>query len=278
MKDSFITAINTQKTTQDWINLIVQNMSNVYTPGYRQIQGNFKTCLDGISFDELGVDTGQGKSTPGTAPENLFLEGQGFFVTKRQDGKLLYTRHGEFTFDGEGVYKSPEGYTIQGYILNDKGEIMANTVPSKLDPHTATSMEGGPALMATTDVKLWIDPSNGKYLGKYDEYEIKEDGIIYGKADKGKTLVPLYKIAVFNFHNARALTQVNEGYFVENKESGKPILGKGEIRSGLIEMANTDFRDQIAYLQQAKLQLEMTNKLIQTNKSLLDEALRLLGS
>ena len=138
------------------------------------------------------------------------------------------------------------------------------------------STSGGPSLPATTDIKLWIDPSNGKYLGKYDEYEIKEDGVLYGKSDKGKVKVPLYKISVANFHNAAALTPVKEGYYAENKDSGKPVMGKGDIRSGLIEMSNTDFRGNIAYLQQAKFQLEMTNKLVNTNKQLLEEALKLL--
>jgi len=41
-------------------------------------------------------------------------------------------------------------------------------------------------------------------------------------------------------------------------------------------MSNTEFRDNIYYLQQAKLQMDITNKLISQNKQLLEEALRLL--
>lgn len=276
MNDSFITSINTQKSTFDWMNLIVANLSNIYTPGYREVQGNFKTALDGVQLDEMEVKPDQGKAFPGTAKENVYLEGNGFFVTKRPDGKCLYTRLGEFTFDGEGSYKTKEGYAVQGYILNDNGEIMSNSAPQKADANTTVDTLGGPALPATSDIKLWIDPSNGKYLGKYDEYEIKEDGILYGKADKGKIKVPLYKISIINFHNPGMMTQVRDGYFIENKESGKPLMGTGEIRSGLIEMANTDFRGQLYYMQQAKLQIDMTNKLISTNKQLLQDALSLL--
>lgn len=276
MQDSFITAINTQRTTTDWMNLIIQNMTNMYTPGYREIMGNFKTCLDGIELDETLVKVDQGKSFPGTSPANVFLEGVGYFGTKTNEGKMLYTRLGEFNFDGEGVYKSKEGYSVQGYILDDNGEVMASPIPQNSDPNTASTAGGGPSLTATSDIKLWIDPSNGKYLGKYDEYEIKEDGIIYGKANQGKIKVPLYKIALFNFHNPQALNHIAEAYFSESRESGKPVAGRGDIRSGLIEMANTDFRGNIAYLQQAKLQLEMTNKLISTNKQLLEEAMKLL--
>lgn len=276
MQDSFITAINTQKTTMDWMNLIITNMSNIYMPGFKEYQGSFHTFLGGVSLDDLSRKMKQGKAQPGTSGENIYLEGNGFFVVKRPDNKIMYTRNGEFTFDAEGIYKSSEGYKVQGYILNDNGEVMGTPAVQKDDPHSANATEGGPGMMATTDIKLWTDPSNGKYLGKYDEFEFKADGILYGKADKGKICVPLYKVAINNFANAPELIEAKDGYYIESKASGKPIAGSGEVRSGLIEMSNADLRANIYYLQQAKLQLEMTNKLISTNKQLLEEAMRLL--
>lgn len=276
MNDAFITAINSQKTTMDYITLLVHNSTNLYTPGFKEVKGNFKTCLDGISLDDLDVNMGQGKSMPGLSPENLFIEGKGFFNLKRPDGKIVYSRIGDFTFDGEGNYKTKSGYAVQGYILNDSGEIMSNPSVQKADPHSATNVEGGPAAMATTDIKLWVDPANGKYLGKYDEFEFKSDGILYGKADKGKTVVPLYKVALSAFTNPAIMTQVSDGYYIENSESGKPVMAKAEIRNGLLESSNVGFKITVNYLQQAKLQLEVINKLIQTNKQLLDEATKLM--
>ena len=72
--------------------------------------------------------------------------------------------------------------------------------------------------------------------------------------------------------------EVNDGEFLETEESGKPLLGYGEIRSGLLELSNADFKANISYFQMAKLQMEVSNKLISTNKELLEEALRLVGS
>lgn len=277
MLDAFITAVNTQKVSHHWIDAISTNMSNLYTPGYKEYEGNFRTHLDGVDLEDMRVDVGQGKSIPGTSPENVYLEGQGYFLAKRPDGKILYTRRGEFTFDGQGVYKTTEGYTVQGQILNDKGEVLATPVPQKADPNTATTLEGGPAAQATTDIKMWIDPSNGKFLGKYDEYEIKTDGIIYGKTNEGKLKVPLYKIAINNFNNPAGLTNLQNDYYLESDKSGKPVTGKGEIRSGLIETANTDLRSNIVYLQQARMQVDASNKIINTSKQLLDETLKLLN-
>ena len=278
MNDSFITALNTQKATTNWMDVIADNMTNVYTPGFREKQVTFKTFLNGAISNDYDKSLGQGKSTPGTSNDNLFLEGKGFFLTKTPEGKTVYTRLGEFMFDKEGVYKAKNGNTVQGYILNDNGEIMQGTKSISADLYEETALKGGALNVPTTDIKMWIDPNNGKYLGKYDEYEIKGDGTIYGKADGGKISVPLYRITTRNFHNPAGLYEFKEGQFIETEESGKPLLGCGEIRSGLLELSNADFKANISYFQMAKLQMEVTNKLISSNKSLLEEALRLVGS
>ena len=278
MNDSFTTALNTQKATTNWMDVIAHNMTNIYTPGFKEQQVTFKTFLGGAVADDYDKKMSQGKSTPGTSNDNVFLEGKGFFLTKTKEGKSVYTRLGEFTFDSEGVYRAKNGNTVQGYILNDKGEIMQGTKPITADLYQETALKGGSLDIPTTDIKLWIDPNNGKFLGKYDEYEIKNDGTIIGKADGGKKTVPLYRITTRNFHNAAALYEFKEGYFLETAESGKPVLGVGEIRSGLLELSNADFKGNISYFQMAKLQLEISNKLISSNKELLEEALRLVGS
>ena len=260
MNDAFITAINTQYATVNWIDVITDNMTNIYTPGFKEKQVNFKTFLGGTISDDYAKNMGQGKSTPGTSKDNVFLEGKGFFLTKTPDGKSVYTRLGEFTFDGEGVYRAKNGNTVQG-----------------ADLYQQTSLKGGALDVPTTSIKMWIDPNNGKYLGKYDEYEIKNDGTIVGKAENGKKVVPLYRITTRNFHNAAGLYEYKDGLFLETEESGKPVLGCGEIRSGLIELSNADFKGNISYYQMAKMQMEVVNKLISSNKDLLQQAMQLVS-
>ncbi len=276
MNDPFITGINTQRKSMDWMNLLITNMTNIYSPGYRERKANFGTFLQDTNFDDIRLKAWQGKSMPGTAPENLYIEGKGFFVVKKTNGLNLYTRLGEFNFQGDGSYKTKDGYSVQGYILNDKGEIMAGSSPQSSRPHSVAGSQGGPDFNAMTDIKLWRDPSNGKWLGKYDEFKIKKDGIIYGQAEKGKVSVPLYKIAHVKFPNAAQVSEVQDGYFAETPESGKPILGNAIIRSGLIEMANVHFKQNISHLAEVKMQIEMTNKIIQTSKQLLQESMKLL--
>ncbi len=275
MNDLYTTAINTQKATNRWLDVLAENMTNVYTPGYRENKVTFKTFLGGAVIDNNVRNQDQGKSTPGTSPENLFLEGKGFFMLRSPEGIVNYTRLGEFTFDSEGVYRAKNGATVQGYILNDKGEIMSGTKSISSDLYEETALKGGALSIPTTNIKLWIDPNNGKFLGKYDEYEIKNDGTIYGKADGGNRSVPLYKIATANFHNPNGLFDIGNNVFIETPDSGKPVIGRGEIRSGLLEQANTDFKANIANYQEAKVQMELVNALIKSNKQLLQSAMEM---
>lgn len=278
MNDSFVTALNTQKVTSNWVSALSENLANIYTPGYRETQMTFKTFLDGSISDPPLKKDKQGKSIPGTSKENIYLEGNGFFVLRNSKGRISYTRLGEFRFDGEGVYKNKEGQAVQGYILNDKGEIMQGTKPVDADIYSDTALNGGTVSLPTTNIKLWIDPGNGKYLGKYDEFEIKEDGILYGKADKGKIKTPLYKVAVMNFHNPQGLFEITQGQFIQTEESGTPVVGRGDVRSGLLEMSNVDFKANLFSYQQAKMQMNLANKLITTNKQLLQQAVELMSS
>lgn len=276
MRDAFINALNTQHTTYEWVKSISENLVNVYTPGYREKQFNFKTFLNGSIGDNSLMKLGQGKSSPGTSDENIYLEGTGFFVLRNDKGRIVYTRLGEFKFDGEGVYRSSDGQAVQGYILNDKGEIMNGAKPVDADSFVDTAFDGGAASVPTTNIKLWIDPSNGKYLGKYEEFEFKDDGILYGKADGGKVKTPLYKVAVINFHNPQKLFQVSDGQYIETEESGSPVVGRGEIRGGLIELSNVDFDANSTYYQQAQIQLELANQLIKSHKQLLENVVSML--
>jgi len=276
MNDPFIAAVNNQRVANDWIGAITHNLSNIYTPGYREVDTSFKNFLNGAEIDDLKFKTGQGKSTPGIDKANLFLEGNGFFLTKTLNGKDVYTRRGEFSFDSEGFYKTADGKRVQGYIMDSNGQIMAPTTGSSNDPYSATSKGGGPEVVPTTDIKMWIDPANGKFLGKYDDWEIKEDGVLYGKSADGKVKTPLYKVAVMNFNNPQGLREVALGEYIESKDSGKPVVGKADIRGNLLEESNVDYGANIVYYKQAKMQMDIANKLIATNKQLLEETLRIL--
>lgn len=279
MNDPFITALNTQKAAYGWYQAIAQNLSNVYTPGYRETRWTFADFINGIQVTEAARNTDQGKSMPGELPTNLMIEGEGYFAVRKASGQLLFTRLGDFKFNAEGTLVNDKGYKVQGYMLGENGAVLDTLDTEGAGapvPNNTTHSKGGPGHIPTTEINLWVDPANGKFLGKFDEYKIQSDGTVNGIAEKGKVVVPLYRVALASFTNASALNEVEDHMFAPTTISGEPLAGSGEIRSGLLEKSNVSLREQVSYLQQAKLQMDVASKLISTNKNLLEEALRLI--
>ena len=68
MNDLYTTAINTQRATIQWMDVLADNLTNVYTPGFRENKVTFKTFLGGAVIDNNVKNLGQGKSTPCAPP------------------------------------------------------------------------------------------------------------------------------------------------------------------------------------------------------------------
>jgi flagellar hook protein FlgE len=279
MNDPFITAVNAQNSALAWYSDLSISASNIYTPGYREKRMMFSDYINGSDYEDLPSKSEQGKSLPGNAPTNMFIEGKGMFVVQKPDGNIMYTRLGDFKFDPNGTFVTGTGYKLQGYLTDEKGNIVnSGSVQANQNgsPNNPSHSDGGPGHAPTTEINLWLDPTNGKFFGKYDEYKVLANGTVLGVADKGKTTTPLYKIALVNFINPEQLTVAENNYYAPSKNSGEPVEGTGEIRSGLIEKSNVTLREVVNYLQEAKLQLDVSAKLISTNKNLLQESLRLI--
>lgn len=277
MLDSYITAMNTQTVTAKWINELSENLMNVNTPGYREKKFQFKTFLHGSIGESYVNVRGQGKAIPGTADENIYIEGKGYFVLRNNEGKIAYTRLGDFKFDGDGVYRSPDGQLVQGYLLNEKGEIVNGAKAIDAQSFVGTDFQNGENSIPTTNIKMWIDPVNGKFLGKYEEFEVKEDGVLYGKADNGKISTPLYKIALINFNNPNELFEISDGQFIETEESGKAVIGNAQIKNKAIEASNVDFSMTSGWYQQAQFQLSIADVISKSQRTLLQEVMGLIG-
>ena len=70
MKDAYVNALNIQNSTRAWMNVTGENMTNMYTPGYREQQVTFKTFLDHAMLDGFLTNTGQGKAIPDDRAED----------------------------------------------------------------------------------------------------------------------------------------------------------------------------------------------------------------
>ena len=78
--------------------------------------------------------------------------------------------------------------------------------------------------------------------------------------------------------NKAVMHEVVVNYLAGLRKGTHSTKSRGEVRGGLLEMSNCDFKANITYYQQAKMQLDVANKIISTNKSLLQEVLQLISS
>lgn len=86
------------------------------------------------------------------------LKRKGYFLTKTEDGKSVYSRLGEFSFDGDGIYRAKNGNTVQGYILNDKGEIMQGIKSVSSDLYQNTALKGEHLIFRPPQSKCGLTP------------------------------------------------------------------------------------------------------------------------
>ena len=79
-----------------------------------------------------------------------------------------------------------------------------------------------------------------------------------------------------NFHNPQELFEYKQGQYLETEYSGKPVIGKGEVRSGLLELSNIDFKANAVHWQEAQTTLNISGKIMSSYKSLLETAMDMI--
>ena len=147
------------------ISMISNNISNVNTIGYKEVQSSFDSLVvpsGGSSFAPGGVISGtqqlvskQGLVQGTSSGTDIAISGNGFFAINTQPsgitGQLLYTRSGSFTQDASGNFINSNGYYLQGWALDANGNLPANsTSPSSLTTVSIKSSSSGVATPTST--------------------------------------------------------------------------------------------------------------------------------
>ncbi len=127
---------------------ISDNISNVNTIGYKRSQANFQTLVTGGGGRNSAYSAGgvvattrqfvsqQGLPQRTASATDLAVSGQGFFVVTEKPENLQatdvrsFTRAGSFQLDKLGYLQNDAGLYLQGWLVNDQGEIA--TDPSDL--------------------------------------------------------------------------------------------------------------------------------------------------
>jgi flagellar hook protein FlgE len=140
------------------LKIVSNNLANVNTPGFKGSQLVFADLFEqggGVAGGQTHQQhAGQGVATLGSSvnfragndqstgnPLDQSINGNGMFVVRRE-GELLYTRAGDFQFDGDEVLTNGAGAHVQGLDASGK---LADITLDKL---------GTSAAKATTTVKF----------------------------------------------------------------------------------------------------------------------------
>lgn len=145
---------------------ISSNIANVSTVGYKASSTSFEAMLSDGSRRSTGTGGVTGTNsqnisangdieTTGVATE-LAIAGNGFFAVTPASGsnQVYYTRDGSFSTDDEGYLVNDAGYYLNGWALDENGDIIAanRTSTQSLEPINLATISGTPQPTANIDL------------------------------------------------------------------------------------------------------------------------------
>ena len=153
------------------MNVIGNNIANVNTLGFKGQRMDFQDFFYQNGFSAAGPtqigrgasvnavlgDFSQGSFEMTNDPMDLAIGGKGYFQVKDPySDQVWYTRAGNFRFDNEGYLKNPQGYTLQGWkIDNSSNPVIATGANPTINTVSPVQGTGVP-----TDIVLdtWTVP------------------------------------------------------------------------------------------------------------------------
>ena len=141
------------------LNTIGVNVANFTTGGYRKVETHFSTVLSktlqnesdlgGVRPFDINRISGQGQLISSDSNLDLAINGRGFFILKRPDGKLVYGRDGTFEQGSSGAKSSVAGLPLsdgtattlsvnQGFLVDKNGFFVQGFAPDSNGNFPAT--------------------------------------------------------------------------------------------------------------------------------------------
>lgn len=177
---SLYTGVSGLAAQGEALGVIGDNIANANTTGFKASRAEFQDIvsksLKGIlGGNQIGRGTKIGAVNPILIQGNvdatekvtdLAISGDGYFTLRGSDGES-YTRDGSFIFDRDGYLTTSDGQRVQGYQVDDKGNIINKIgdikFPRALVPAKATSV-----------IKLDLNLDSRIGLDKIKTFDIKD--------------------------------------------------------------------------------------------------------
>ncbi len=177
---SFNIGLSGMRAASKDLNVTGNNIANAGTVGFKQSRAEFSDVYaasmlgsgknpvgSGVLLSDISQQFNQGNINYTQNALDLAINGNGFFQVSN-NGALSYTRAGYFGTDKEGNLVDNFGYNLQGYGVDDNGNIRTGQVSdlkiqtSSQEPKATTKVTQGFNLNSTNTepVNTPFDPSD----------------------------------------------------------------------------------------------------------------------
>lgn len=133
MFTSLSTALSALSATSTAIDVVANNLANLNTLGFKTSDVSFHDLLTqsmgaGSGHTQIGFGVGspttqfkfsQGALQTTSAPLDVAIEGDGFFIVQTAAGATDYSRAGNFQIDSKGLLTTATGDNVQGWTLTN---------------------------------------------------------------------------------------------------------------------------------------------------------------
>jgi flagellar hook protein FlgE len=143
LASSFYSALTGMNAHAIAMSIIGDNVANVHTTGFKGSDAHFEDILGqslsavngsnqtgaGTKISTVDIDFFQGSFTTTDVPTDVAINGRGLFVLNDPTSdEQFYTRAGHFTMDNQGYYENAHGLRVQGYLYDDLGQNLIETL------------------------------------------------------------------------------------------------------------------------------------------------------
>ncbi len=259
MQRSLFAGISGLNAHQLMIDVAANNIANVNTAGYKSASAAFEDTMSqtlanagnntnpvqvgsGVKLAATNLDFSEGAPEATGVPENLMINGDGFFVLDK-NGTQMYTRCGDFNRDANGHLATSDG----ALVCDDQGQ-----------PVDLSALQSG----------------------TYVSFSIGQDGAVSG-IDKNGASTQIAQIGLATFANPHGLQKVGNNDYIRSASSGAPALGvpdatgRGSLTSGSLEGSNVDLAKELTNLIVAERGFQANSKSITTSDEVLQTLVNL---
>jgi flagellar hook protein FlgE len=177
IQSSLYSGVSGLATNGNAMSVIGNNIANSNTIGFKSGRTLFSDLLSS-SISGSGGTSQVGRGVGLSVVDNLFsqgtfentesntdlaIEGPGFFMVRDPDGTSInYTRAGGFRFDSDGSLINPEGYPVQGYLLDSDGNTVGDITDIQVETRAFSPANPTSEITLSTNLN-----ANSPYVGDF---------------------------------------------------------------------------------------------------------------